>query len=86
MMFADNGIEQSIAEKLLRFGLSTHPLRDVRPSTAIDSARFNPVTLEATITFRNGQSYTYACSPEQWVDYRTSLSPGRAWHAIFHAG
>ena len=83
-MFAENGVEQGIAEKLLRYGLSTHPLRDVRPSTAIDSARFDPVSMEATITFRNGQSYVYPCSPDQWVDYRTSSSPGHAWHSIFH--
>jgi hypothetical protein len=53
-------------------------------SSAIPFAEYDPATEEMTVTFANGQSYTYSgVSEEEYTAFIESPSPGRTWHSVF---
>lgn len=75
--------ESSLIEDILRFASKGKPMSDHSTSSAVSSSSWNPVTMTADITFRNGKSYSYPCNPEQWFDWKTSGSKGEAFTELF---
>ena len=68
-----------IAEAMLLDKLTEEMLNDDSPSSAVQSAHWNPLTNSVEVTFRKGgHSYSFPCSLEDWVEYKSADSKGGA--------
>lgn len=63
-------------------------LVDDSPSSAVQSAHFDPAIGAVRITFHEGGEYSFPCSASQWLEYRNADSKGGALASVLgvHGG
>lgn len=57
-------------------------LNDDSPSSAVQSAHFDPTTNSVEVTFHRGGTYSFPCSLAQWLEYKESDSKGDAVNSL----
>ena len=73
-------MSSQIIELLAEFGSQ---FVDDSPSSCVQSAGYNPLTMKVTFNLHDGTSFEYPPSPGQWESYKLSPSKGAAFNAIF---
>lgn len=83
MAFGLPSTDDDDLETAVRYGSILLPTFDAAPSSAIDSAHFDPRGQTATFVFRNGGSAEHPCSISEWASYKMSSSRGSAYNQMF---
>ena len=76
-------LDAEVVGDAVRYGSNLIPLFDAAHSSAIDWARFNPITGNAVFHFKEGGSVTHSCSVLEWVAYKFSDSRGQHYNEFF---
>lgn len=76
-------LDTEVVGDSIRYGSNLVPLFDAAHSSAIDWARFNPITHTVTFSFRQGGSATHSCSVLDWISYKLSASRGQHYNDFF---